>query len=462
MKKELNIYKKHSAMKWTKIVIFCSLITAILHGQTEDSTYFTLDEAKIYALEHHYKIKNAQNEIEIARQQIIETRALGLPQVNINGSFSNFINLPIQVVDASFINPMAQEGETISFRAGTEFSASGSLQASQLLFNGSYFVGLQASNYFAKFQATAAQMTEEEVLFSVIQSYELVAVAQKNLAFADSIVTLTENLVSKQQNYYELGFIEKEDLDQLKYSLHSSKNTRTNAKVQLENTLSMLKLSMGYPIEFPIHLSNSLEDLVNYANGIQSSNDVYQNLNYQLLEKRVHLNELDMKNNKMNYLPTLSAFFDQTYNAYRNKFDFFDDLPWFPQTVWGLQLNVPIFSGGQRYARTSQAKIAWMKEQNNLEYLGESLKLQEITFKNNLRCAQDKLELQKQSIELAKTIYANSVIREKIGKGNSILVTQKQQQLMVAQTQYVTTLIELFSAKLDLDKLYNNIISTKE
>ena len=176
----------------------------------------------------------------------------------------------------------------------------------------------------------------------------------------------------------------------------------------------------------------------------------------------MHLNELDMKNNKMNYLPTLSAFFDQTYNAYRNKFDFFDDLPWFPQTVWGLQLNVPIFSGGQRYARTSQAKIAWMKEQNNLEYLGESLKLQEITFKNNLRCAQDKLELQKQNIELAKTIYANSVIREKIGKGNSILVTQKQQQLMVAQTQYVTTLIELFSAKLDLDKLYNNIISTKE
>ena len=213
-------------------------------------------------------------------------------------------------------------------------------------------------------------------------------------------------------------------------------------------------------MDYPIHLSNSLEDLIDYVNGIQPANDVYQNLNYQLLEKRVYLNELDLKNNKMNYLPTLSAFFDQTYNAYRNEFNFFDDLPWFPQTVWGLQLNVPIFSGGQRYARTSQAKIVWMKEQNNLEYLEESLKLQEITFKNNLRGAQDKLELQKQNVELAKTIYDNSVLKEKIGKGNSILVTQKQQQLMVAQTQYVASLIELFSAKLDLDKLYNNIIST--
>ncbi len=449
-------------MKWTNIIVFCALISGFVNAQTKDSTHFTLDEAKMYALDHHYKIKNAQNDIEIARQQIIETRAVGLPQVNISGTFNNFINLPIQIVDASFINPMAPEGETISFRAGTEFSASGSLQASQLLFNGSYFVGLKASNYFAKFQATATQMTKEEVLFSVIQSYELVAVAQKNLAFADSIVALTERLVNKQQNYYDLGFMEKEDLDQLKYSLLTSKNARTNASVQLENSLALLKLSMGYPMDYPIHLSNSLEELIDFVNGIQPSNDVYQNLSYQLLEKRVYLNELDLKNNKMNYLPTLSAFFDQTYNAYRNEFDFFDDLPWFPQTVWGLQLNVPVFSGGQKYARTSQAKIAWMKEQNNLEYLEESLKLQEITFKNNLRGAQDKLELQKQNVELAKKIYDNSVLKEKIGKGNSILVTQKQQQLMVAQTQYVASLIELFSAKLDLDKLYNNIISTIE
>lgn len=449
-------------MKVIKVMIACVAFAGNIIGQEQDSTYFSLDEAKIYALDHHSKIKNAQHDIEIARQQIIETRSIGLPQVNIAGTFNNFINLPIQVVDASFINPMAPEGETISFRAGTEFSASGSLKASQLLFNGSYFVGLKASNYFAKFQATASQLTEEEVLFNVIQSYELVTVAQTNFAFADSIVALTERLVSKQQSYFDLGFMEQEDLDQLKYSLLSAKNARTNARVQLENATAMLKLSMGYPIGAPIHLTNSLDDMINYVNGIETSSDVHQNLTYQLLEKRVYLNELDMKNNKMTYLPTLSAFFDQTYNAYRNEFNFFDDLPWYPQTVWGLQLNVPIFAGGQKYAKTSQAKIAWMKEQNKLEFMEESLKLQEITFKNNLQGAKDKLELQQQNVALAQTIYDNAVLKEKIGKGNSIIVTQKQQQLMVAQTQYVASLIELFSAKLDLDKLYNNIISTNE
>lgn len=449
-------------MKLIKLMIACLLITSNVSGQEHDSTYFSLDEAKMYALDNHSKIKNAQHDIEVARQQIIETRSIGLPQVNITGTFNNFLNLPIQVVDASFINPMAQEGETVSFRAGTEFSASGSLKASQLIFNGSYFVGLKAANYFAKFQATASQLTEEEVLFNVIQSYELVTVAETNLAFADSIVALTDRLVAKQQNYFDLGFMEKEDLDQLKYSLLSAKNARTNARVQLENASAMLKLSMGYPITAPIHLTTSLDELIDYVNGVNPSNDVYQNLSYQLLEKRVHLNELDVKNNKMTNLPTLSAFFDQTYNAYRNEFDFFDDLPWYPQTVWGLQLNVPIFAGGQRYSKTTQAKIAWMKEQNNLEFMEESLKLQEITFKNNLKGAKDKLELQAQNVELAQSIYDNAVLKEKIGKGNSILVTQKQQQLMVAQTQYVASLIELFSAKLDLDKLYNNIISTNE
>lgn len=449
-------------MKPFNLLISFMFVSTLTIAQETDSTHFTLEQAKIYALDHHSKIKNSQHDIDIARQQIIETRAVGLPQVNISGKFNNFINLPIQVVDAKFLNPMAADGETISFRAGTEYSTSGSLTASQLIFNGSYFVGLKASNYFAKFQATSSQLTQEEVLFNVIQAYELVSVAQKNLEFADSIVALTNRLLDKQTNYYELGFMEKEDLDQLKYSLLSAKNARTNAQVQTENAMAMLKLSMGYPIGSPIHLTNSIEDLINYVNGIEENNDVHQNLSYQLLEKSVHLNELDVKNNKMTYLPTLSAFFDHTYNAYRNDFNFFDDLPWYPQTVWGLQLNVPVFSGGQKYAKTTQAKIRLMKEQNNLKFMEESLQLQEITLKNNLRGAKDKLELQLQNVELANEIYNNAIIKEQIGKGNSILVTQKQQQLMIAQTQYVGSLIELFQAKLDLDKLYNNIISTNE
>jgi outer membrane protein TolC len=91
----------------------------------------------------------------------------------------------------------------------------------------------------------------------------------------------------------------------------------------------------------------------------------------------------------------------------------------------------------------------------------QNLQYQEIQFQNNYKTAIDKTELQKENVELAKNILKNEVIRENIGKGNSINVTQKHTQYMTAQAQYIGSLVELFQAKLALDKLYNNILPSK-
>jgi outer membrane protein len=141
-------------------------IMSLLIGAVWSQQSFSLSEAKAYALEHNISVRNALQDEEATRQQYIEFRGMGLPQVDINGSFSNFINLPIQVVDASFLNPNAAPGETISFRAGTEFTASGTLQASQLVFNGSYIVGLKAAEYLQVFQSNATLISKEDVVFN--------------------------------------------------------------------------------------------------------------------------------------------------------------------------------------------------------------------------------------------------------------------------------------------------------
>ena len=99
-----------------------------------------------------------------------------------------------------------------------------------------------------------------------------------------------------------------------------------------------------------------------------------------------------------------------------------------------------------------------LKDQNSVEQLENSLKFQEIQLQNNLRGAQNKLELQEQNVVLAKNIYANSLTTESIGKGSSIVVTQKQNQLMVAHSQYLGAIMELLQTQLELDKLYNKIL----
>ena len=440
-----------------KLVVMSILLMLAISGRAQSS--FSLVDAKLYALEHNLSVKNAENDNEAARQRYIEVRGMGLPQIDFNGTFNNFINLPVQVVDASFINPNAPPGSTVEFRAGTDYSAAGTLQASQLIFNGSYIIGLKAADYLTKFQETASDITKEDVLFNVIQAYQLASVAKQNIEFVDSMVIITEELIEKQENYLELGLMKQEDMDQLKFSLLSAKNSQLAAELQYKNALSVLKYAMGYPMEESMEITDSPEQLM--AQPTLSNGSIQNNLTYSLLQKQVTLSELNIQNNRFKSLPTLSAFFQHTYNAYRNEFNFFADEKWYPQTVWGLQLNVPIFSGLSRRAVTAQSRITLLNDQNKLEQMEQTLSFQMEQAKNNLEGAQSQNELQKANVDLARSLYENAITKEKIGNGNSIVVTQQYNQLIMAQAQYTGTLIELFKAKLDLDKIYNNILPTE-
>ncbi len=423
------------------------------------SQAFTLEEAKAYALEHHLDIVNAQRNIDIAQQQIVETRGMGLPQISMSGKFNHFLNIPVSVVDATLFNPMAQPGELTTFRMGTDYSASGSLDVNQLLFNGSYIVGLQASKHVRQFQESSFLVTREDVVFNVIQAYQLAVVAKENMAFADSMVMITQELVDKQQNYFDLGLMVQEDIDQLNYSLQTAKNAAVSARVQYDNAMNILKYSMGYDMKGTVEVTENTEALL--TKNTLSSGDIHNNLQYSLLDKNITLSELNLKNNKFANLPSLYAYFNHTYNAYRNEFNFFADEQWFPQTVWGLQLNIPVFSGLQRHARTQQARIKLMQDETKLEQMERTLQLQEAQLTNNLVGAKDKFELQKKNISLARSIYQNAVEAEQIGKGNSLSVTQKHNQVVMAQAQYLGSLMELFQAQLEMDKLYNELIKNQ-
>jgi len=427
-------------------------------GKLVAQTQFSLNAAKDYALENNLSVKNAFLDIDNAHKQAMEARSMGLPQISINGSFSNFINLPVQVVSANFINPAASPDETISFRAGTNFTTTGTLQANQLLFNGSYIVGLQVAKFFITVAETSNLKSQEDVVFNVIQAYQIAAVGKENVAFVDSFVNVSNKLVEEQRAYLELGLLDQESIDQLEYSLLTAKNALTSAQLQYDNALTLLKLTMGYPMEESIEITENTKTLIAKSSLKESNEGIQNNLSLLLMRQQKSLSEYNLKNYKYSQYPTLNAFFQHSYNAFRNDFDFFADKPWYPQTMWGLQLSIPIFAGGKKYAQIQQAKIRVMKDENTIKQLEQSLQMQEVQYKNNLTSAQTMLELQEKNIELAEKIYTNSITKRDIGKVNSIEVTQKYNQLIMAQTQYVGSLMDVFNAKLNMDKLYNQLL----
>jgi outer membrane protein TolC len=416
---------------------------------------FSLEEAKNYALENHISVLNANQDVIAAEYQRRETVAMGLPQINAQGSFSNFLNLPVQVLDASFFG--GQPGELISFRAGTDYSSSFNFNVNQLVFSGSYIVGLKLSKHYAGMKANAATLTKEEVMYNLVQAYELAAVSKENLVFMDSMVMITQELIDKQENYLELGLMLQEDMDQLNYSLLTAKQSKTQAEVQYQNALELLKFCMGYPMNQEIEITATPADLMSTPG--KTGGDVTTNLTYQVMSDNVTLQEYVIQNDQSAYLPTLNAYMQHGFNAFRNEFDFFDSSQnWFTQTSWGLQLNIPILSSGQRYYKTAQSKVALLKAQNELDQMEQTLTMQSLQANNNLESARSNYELQQENVKLARSIYENELAKEQIGKGNSILVTQKYNQLVVAQAQLVGSTLELLQAQLELNKIYNNLL----
>jgi outer membrane protein len=423
---------------------------------------FSLFEAQLYAIENAEKYKREQLEVEIAKKQIVETRAMGLPQINGEVNFQHFLELPVQVFNSSAFDPTAPEDALTELRAGTDYNSSAALRVNQLIFDGSYIVGLQVSRFYKSFVDDNLKKTKQEILMDVTQAYELTLVSRENKLFLDTLVAATKQLLEKQEALFELGMITEEDVDQIRYSLLQAETNLSAANYTYDNAVAMLKLAMAYPQEENINLSDDLETIMRGAISSSLEGDISNNLDLLLLSKRKRLSEYDLQNMKMNNLPSLGAFFNQSYNYFSNDIELLNWDRWFAQSFVGVSLSIPIFSSGERWAKVQKAKIAVKQNEYAIQELERTLKFREIQLKNDFSQALKQIELQRKNVELAQRIYNNSLQKAEIGKENPILVTQKYSQLVGAQTQRVNAMIDMFNARLNLDQLYNNINTENE
>ena len=442
-----------------KYFLFSILLSISFLYQAQDSISFSMDQAVNYALENHLSIKKSSLELQKSIQQKKETQGIGLPQINAEGSFNHFPNLPVQVLSASFFNPFAPEEEIIAFRAGTKFNTNAALQINQLLFNGSYIVGLEFSRFLIDMQEAFIEKSELEVCYQVKLAYQASVVAKENLVFLDSMLYLTQKTFLQQKDLVELGALSPDELHQIEFLVSSAKSRLKSAEIQYKNSLLALKISMFYPLEKDLILSEDVKSIT--RNNLLPKGSIENNIDLKILKNQEQLTKYDIKNNIAVKLPSLSANFQHAYNAYRNKFDFFANQPWYPQTIWGVKLGIPIYSGGQKNAKIQQSKIELLKNQNDTKLLEYNLNAQEIQIKRNYQNALINLELQEKNISLAQKIYKNSLIKKDLGSSSNLIITQQYNQLISAKTSHNLAYLDVLQTQINLEKLYNQILNTK-
>lgn len=448
---------------WAAIALF--LLSFInLQAQSGTAKSFTLQECLNYAIEHSTSVQNAELDIQIAQKRINETKGTGLPQVSLSGDVSYFLEFPTSIIPANIFNPMAPADQYVAFQFGLPMTSKAGFDVSQLLFSGEFLVGLQAAKSYAELSRRNRDRTHQELLQQVSKSYYLVLINQERVGLLDANITRLEKILKDTKALNEQGFVEKLDVDRLSVSLSNLKIEKQKMQSLVEISLYMLKFQMAYPVGESIQLTDKLNESMAKASVITEGS--YMNRpEYKMLEVQQKLYELDLRRHRAAYLPTLVAFGNFAYQGYRADFGdiFFSPLTkrYYPQSLVGIQLNVPIFKGLSQHARVQQAELAKLKSVNEMTNLKNAVALEVFNSQTSLNNSLKTLDEQKKNVELATEVARVTRIKYEQGVGSNLEVVTAETELKNAQTNYLNTLYEALVARTDLEKASGTIQVSK-
>ncbi|MFM2000388.1 MAG: hypothetical protein RL204_2335 [Bacteroidota bacterium] len=433
------------------------LVSLVLIAQisAHSQSTLTLQEATDFALKNAPSLKGASYDAQVAQLQTEELIGIGLPQVSASVQYQNYLDLPTSVVPGDFFGAPGQE---IRLQFGTPHNMTAGLSASQLLFNGSWLVGLQASKAYAELQNKNIRSSEIEIKEDVQQYYHLAAIAKKNVEVLSQTKAVITQLRDETNLLFKEGFVEEQDVEMLTLSI-SDLDNRINAATEQEKlTLNMLKFVIGMPVAQEVSISQTADELMG-ATAIENAPfSAEANINVQLAENALVLQELALKNEKAKLLPNAAAFYNLQTQALRQEFNFFDtSKPWFPIQLWGVQMNIPIFTGGSQAKSIEKAKVEVQRSKDILNTAKEGAFVAYQSAKISYDFALKNYDNAKQSLNLSQRILDKTNVKFKEGLSSSFEVSQSTTQVLQAQGAFIQALLNLLDAETALKKALNNL-----
>lgn len=418
---------------------------------------FSLKEAQAYGLENNIKVKNAQLDVQLAKKQVMETVAIGLPHVSAEAQWQNFIDIPTTVMPASMMNPAAPADSMLEMQLGTEQNASSTLTVSQLLFDGTYIVGLRASKTFKRFSEKAMHLTKRQIQDSIAVAYFNVLLLERNKDFFATLVDVHEHILEEIQARYDMGFVEDIDVDRMTLVLSDIQTQSDNINRMADVSHLYLKLILGIPLSENLELTDSLSGILGQSKRFSLEQPNIQNrLEYQLAETQVKLNKLDMQRYQSSWLPSIAAFGTYSENAMRDEFNFLEDGNWYPTKMIGIKATLNIFDGFSRKAKIQQARIKLEQSKNNQHNLEQSLFLDYESSKGLYLTAISKETQTATNLKLAEKIYEKTLEKYKEGLVSSSELAQAGADFMESHTEYANSIKELLLSEIKYQRTLGN------
>ena len=444
-------------MKNTLILALLFMSSLGLFSQAEEKkTDFTLKEAQDFAVLNSYFTRGAIMDVTMAEQKVKEITGLGLPQIMGNASYNYFIDIPTQLIPANAFDPNAPADEFAELQFGTKHNMKTGIQVNQMIFDGAYVIGLKVSKTYRELAYAKKAKSVVEIKRDVVKAYGLAIVSKMNLDYVKENEAKLKSLVKENQAIYVAGFLEEKDLDQVKLLLLNTQSVLIETINGYKVSQDMLKFTMGMPIGETIVLTQDIEAIkkpfIAKNENLNAKLSLSTHVDYRRASANLESQSLSLSNEKMTYYPKLYGFLNLEGNNFGNKFNAFSNSgKWFPTTIVGLQLNLPIFTGGQRHMKVQQAKVGLEQAELQLEQMEQGLQLDLANKRNTYEAAMNKLDINQKNLDLSSRIKDQTRIKYKEGMSSSVELTQTENQFLQSQINFVLSMYDVITSKADLD-----------
>lgn len=437
------------------IYLFLGLVLSI--PSFAQTLSLSLQEAHQMALDSSYAMRDARYNTDKKIKEVKEILAYGLPQINATADYQNYLEIPTSLLPDEIFGGSPGDFTPVQFGVKHNFTAG--ITASQLLFDGTYLVGLKASKIVVELTEYQTDKTAQEVRLIVSEAYYTVLLADANLEILQESSTSLQKTLEDTQAIFDAGLTEEQDVDQIKLNLNQYQINIDNTIRYREVSKQILNFVIGISLSQEVILTDAIESLVTLNNNpdyLTREPDLMLHPDYLLARTNVEIQQLSIDNEKAAYYPTLNANISFQETAQRQEFNFLDsDQVWFPTSYVGVNLKVPIFSSFQRKARVQQAEIGQLQSRLQMQQTVENLSLEVIRTRSNFDNSLKVWENQKESLELAQRISNKTQIKYTEGIASSFELNVSEQQLLSEQEKYIRAAFDVLTAKQELDKALN-------
>ncbi|HUH75189.1 MAG TPA: TolC family protein [Chitinophagales bacterium] len=434
-----------------QLILTITLLSVQSLSAQEGNT-FTLEEAKVFAIQNSKDLALKQVEVNQARLKVKESLSYLLPQVNGELSYTHYGKLNSTILPAGTLG--IPEDQIVQF--GLPNNVNVAINATQTIFNGVFLVGFKAADIFVKMTEQEKVVKTEDIKDMISRSYYNVLVARESQSIVSKNIKNLQELYQQTNLLYTNGLVEEIDVDRLSLSLANLKTQVSTLENNIELTEVVLKFQMGYPLDQEIILTQNLSDFVDSVTILYPESGSFETRSeLQLMNLREQVNISNIKRLKFTNLPSLTAYSSLASSAQRDKFTFFNfsnQYNWFNSRYFGVQLNVPIWDSFGRRSQVRSAKEDLQRIKIGREQLQESFKLTYSKARLDYANAINEYNNTNRNMQLAEKIYKVAQLKYKEGLGSSLELTNAEQQLYTTQATLINAMYKILIAKTDISK----------